>query len=222
MADGEQWREIQLRVHSFIREENTPFWREKHLRIPDHLCGWLKLKKDPEFSSESDAREEEVLAWKHDVSFNRLAIDYCILLYYNCKLKWACFLVFIFYFYSSLIYIYLACESIRFFRSKERKLIRLRFAGFSCNIIEHSKFEISYFKKKTNQRKRFCSRKFKLPVYFPMICFKFSRKIRKLFHKNERFGAILNLHVEWSPLTWLDFQVSWWKYTTGKPSSVHK
>ena len=24
-----------------------------------------------------------------------------------------------------------------------------------------------------------------------MICFKFSRKIRKLFHKNERFGAIL-------------------------------
>ena len=50
MADGEQWREIQLRVHSFIREENTPFWREKHLRIPDHLCGWLKLKKKPEFS----------------------------------------------------------------------------------------------------------------------------------------------------------------------------
>ena len=64
-------------------------------------------------SSESDAREEEVLALKHDVSFNRLPIDYCILLYYNCKLKWACFLVFIFYFYSSLIYIYLACESIR-------------------------------------------------------------------------------------------------------------
>ena len=31
-------------------------------------------------SSESDAREEEVLAWKHDVSFNELAIDYCILL----------------------------------------------------------------------------------------------------------------------------------------------
>ena len=59
-------------------------------------------------SSESDAREEEVLALKHDVSFNRLPIDYCILLYYNCKLKWACFLVFIFYFYSSLIYIYLA------------------------------------------------------------------------------------------------------------------
>ena len=64
-------------------------------------------------SSESDAREEEVLALKHDVSFNRLPFDYCILLYYNCKLKWACFLVFIFYFYSSLIYIYLACESIR-------------------------------------------------------------------------------------------------------------
>ena len=72
-------------------------------------------------SSESDAREEEVLALKHDVSFNRLPIDYCILLYYNCKLKWACFLVFIFYFYSSLIYVYLACESIRFFRSNERK-----------------------------------------------------------------------------------------------------
>ena len=54
-------------------------------------------------SLESGAREEEVLAWKHDVSFNRLATDYCILLYYNCKLKWACFLVFIFYFYSSLL-----------------------------------------------------------------------------------------------------------------------
>ena len=43
-------REMQLRVHSFIREENTPFWREKHLRIPDHLCGWLKLEKEPEVS----------------------------------------------------------------------------------------------------------------------------------------------------------------------------
>ena len=52
-------------------------------------------------SSESGAREEEVLAWKHDVS--RLATDYCILLYYNCKLEWACFLVFIFYSYSSLL-----------------------------------------------------------------------------------------------------------------------
>jgi len=58
-------------------------------------------------SSDSDACEEEVLAWKHDVSFNGLAIDYCILLYYNCKLRWACFLVFIFYFYSSIIYIYI-------------------------------------------------------------------------------------------------------------------
>ena len=56
-------------------------------------------------SSESDAREEEVLAWKLDVSFNELAIDYCILLYYNCKLRWTCFLVFIFYLYSSIIYI---------------------------------------------------------------------------------------------------------------------
>ena len=73
--------------------------------------------------SESDAREEEVLAWKHDVSFNGLAIDYCILLYYNCKLKWACFLVFIFYFDSSLIYIYLACETIQFFRGHERKYV---------------------------------------------------------------------------------------------------
>ena len=57
-------------------------------------------------SSESDAREEEVLAWKHDASFNGLAIDYCILLYYNCNLKWACVLVFIFYFYSRIIYIH--------------------------------------------------------------------------------------------------------------------
>ena len=86
--DGGWWakRESQLRIHSFIRKEYTPFWRERHVRIPDHLCVWLKLKKEPEFprnkkriqSSGSDAREEEVRAWKHDVSFNRLATDYCI------------------------------------------------------------------------------------------------------------------------------------------------
>ena len=52
--------------------------------------------------SESDARVEEVLEWKHNVSFNRLGTDYCILLYYNGKLKWVCFLVFIFYFFLSL------------------------------------------------------------------------------------------------------------------------
>ena len=34
-----------LLIHSFIRTENTPFCREKHLKIPDYLCGWLKLKK---------------------------------------------------------------------------------------------------------------------------------------------------------------------------------
>ena len=34
-------------------------------------------------SSESDAREEEVLAWKHDVSFNELAVDYCIYFCYT-------------------------------------------------------------------------------------------------------------------------------------------
>ena len=34
-----------LLIHSFIRKENTPFCREKHLKIPDYLCGWLKLKK---------------------------------------------------------------------------------------------------------------------------------------------------------------------------------
>ena len=86
--DGGWWakRESQLRIHSFIRKEYTLFWRERHVRIPDHLCVWLKLKKEPEFprnkkriqSSGSDAREEEVRAWKHDVSFNRLATDYCI------------------------------------------------------------------------------------------------------------------------------------------------
>ena len=38
MADAGQWREIQLGIHSFIRKENTPFWRERHVRIPDHLC----------------------------------------------------------------------------------------------------------------------------------------------------------------------------------------
>ena len=67
-------------------------------------------------SSESDKLEEEVLAWIHDVSFNGLAIDYCILLYYNCKVRWACFLVFIFYFYSSIIYIYqVLCLDIQVF-----------------------------------------------------------------------------------------------------------
>ena len=111
--DGGWWaqRESQLCIYSFVRKEYTPFWRERHVRIPDHLCVWLKLKKEPEFprnkkriqSSGSDAREEEVRAWKHDVSFNRLATDYCILFYYNCKLGWACFLLFIFYFYSTLL-----------------------------------------------------------------------------------------------------------------------
>ena len=43
-------REIQLPIHSFIGKENTPFLKEKPLRIPDHFCGWLKLKKKPEFS----------------------------------------------------------------------------------------------------------------------------------------------------------------------------
>ena len=52
--------------------------------------------------SESDARVEEVLEWKHNVSFNRLGTDYYILLYYNGNLKWACFLVFIFHFFLSL------------------------------------------------------------------------------------------------------------------------
>ena len=102
---------------------------------------------------------------------------------------------------------YSRCALIRGWALIRINTVRVRFAGFSCNIYitEQSKFEITYFKKKTNQRKRFCSRKFKLAVYCPMICFKFSRKIRKLFHKNERFGAILNLHVEWSPLTWLNW-----------------
>ena len=42
------------------------------------------------------------------------------------------------------------------------------------------RFLILIKKIKTNHRIRFCSCKFKLPVYYPMICFKFSRKIRKL------------------------------------------
>ena len=58
-------------------------------------------------------------------------------------------------------------------------------------------------KLKTNHRIRFCSPKFKLPVYYPMIYVKFSRKIGKLILELRRFGAILNL--KWSPLTWLDF-----------------
>ena len=48
--NGTQKREIQLLIHSFIGKENTPFLREKPLRIPDHFCGWLKLKRKPEFS----------------------------------------------------------------------------------------------------------------------------------------------------------------------------
>ena len=54
-------------------------------------------------SSESDSREEEVQEWKHDVSFNRLATVYCTLLYYNCQLKLAYSLVFIFYFCPSFL-----------------------------------------------------------------------------------------------------------------------
>ena len=50
--------------------------------------------------------EEEVLVWKHDVSFNKRAIVCCILLYYNCQLKLAYALVFIFYFCSSLMKVY--------------------------------------------------------------------------------------------------------------------
>ena len=38
---------------------------------------------------------------KNEVNFNRLGTDYCLLLHYNCKLKWVCSLGFIFYFYSS-------------------------------------------------------------------------------------------------------------------------
>ena len=50
--NGEQQREIQLPIHSFIGKENTPFWGKKHFRIPDHSCGWSKLKKKPEFSKD--------------------------------------------------------------------------------------------------------------------------------------------------------------------------
>ena len=52
LMNGKQQREIQLLIHSFIPKENTPFWSEDHLRILDHLCGWLKLKKKPEFSKD--------------------------------------------------------------------------------------------------------------------------------------------------------------------------
>ena len=70
MADGEQWREIQLRVHSFIRKENTPFWREKALKNTWPFMRLIVFEEQARIqSSESDAREEEVLAWKHDVSF---------------------------------------------------------------------------------------------------------------------------------------------------------
>ena len=89
------------------------FWGRKTLKITWPFMWVIEVKEKVGISdeqasiqsSESDAREEEVLAWKHDVSFNGLAIDYCILLYHNCKLRWACFLVFTFYLYSSIIYI---------------------------------------------------------------------------------------------------------------------
>ena len=54
-------------------------------------------------SSESDEREGEVLAWKHVVSFSRLATVYCTLLCYNCQLKLTYSLVFIFYSCSSFL-----------------------------------------------------------------------------------------------------------------------
>ena len=100
-------------IHSFIGKENTSFLREKQLKIRDHLCGWLKLKEKPEFSKNKQefnnrraihVKKREVLAWKHDVSFNRLGADFCILLYYNYKQKWACFLVFNFLFLLKLVY----------------------------------------------------------------------------------------------------------------------
>ena len=50
-------RKIQLTIHSFIWKENTPFWGEKHLRILDHFCGWLKLiKKEKARVCEEQAR----------------------------------------------------------------------------------------------------------------------------------------------------------------------
>ena len=56
-------------------------------------------------SSESDEREGEVLAWKHVnvVSFSRLTTVYSTLLCYNCQLKLAYSLVFIFYSCSSFL-----------------------------------------------------------------------------------------------------------------------
>ena len=104
MAAGEQWA---------IEGDSTPcsfvYLRGKHtfLERKAHKNTWpfirlIEVKERARVfeeqariqSSESDAREEEVLAWKHDVSFSRLC--YSIFLYCNCKLKWACFLVFIF------------------------------------------------------------------------------------------------------------------------------
>ena len=70
---------------SFVYSKGKhPFWGEKTLKITWPFMRLIEVKEKFRISdeqariqsSESDAREEEVLAWKHDVSFNGLAIDY--------------------------------------------------------------------------------------------------------------------------------------------------
>ena len=86
MADGEQWA---------IEGDSTPcsfvYLRGKHtfLERKAHKNTWpfirlIEVKERARVfeeqariqSSESDAREDQVLAWKHDVSFSRLATVY--------------------------------------------------------------------------------------------------------------------------------------------------
>ena len=71
------------------------------------------------------------------------------------------------------------------------------------------RFLILRKKLKTNHRIRFCSRKFKLPVYYPMICFKFSRKIRKLILELRDSEQSWMKSFEWSEVKSFLSDVLW-------------
>ena len=78
MADGEQWREGDATPCSFVYSKGKhTFLERKALKNTWPFMRLIEVKErarvfeeQPRIqSSESDAREEEVLAWKHDVSF---------------------------------------------------------------------------------------------------------------------------------------------------------
>ena len=78
MADGEQWREGDATPCSFVYSKGKHTFLERKalkntwpfMRLIEVRERARGFKEQPRIqSSEGDAREEEVLAWKHDVSF---------------------------------------------------------------------------------------------------------------------------------------------------------